>query len=203
LLSSNWSKGEEWRDHFITGQDVQPISFDVDKGIFDRLDQHLHALYQAEQQAIYGGMLHSTLSSADEDFRMLNSLLHRVSTFKSLLQSELALFYPETMLGSDSIRALLEGQNGLLDESIIRRFRSNNAAISEIHNAGLARVDQFQTLWKEQPEVVVRSGSIPVSLAHAIARLNYIDQLYFKSAAATQAPTARSGESAAENSATP
>ncbi len=188
LMNANWSKGEEWRDRFITGHGVRPIAFEVDKGIYDRLGEHLRSLYQAEQQAIYGGMLRSTLSNRNDDFRMLNTLLHRVTTFKALLQAELVLFYPETMLDSDEIRAMLEGQNGLLDETIIRRFRSNNAAISEIHAAGLARLDRFQALWKQQPEAVVRSGSVPVSLAHAMARLNYIDQLYFKAVTESQPP---------------
>ncbi|MDZ4731821.1 MAG: hypothetical protein SH820_17975 [Xanthomonadales bacterium] len=186
LMTANWSKGEEWRDRFITGHGVSPIEFEADKGIYDRLGQHLRTLYQAEQQAIYGGMLRSTQSDNIEDFRMLNALLNRVTTFKALLQAELVLFYPETMLDSDDIRAMLEGQGGLLDENIIRRFRASNAAISEIHQAGLTRLDRFQALWKQQPEAVVRSGSVPVSLAHAMARLNYIDQLYFASPAESQ-----------------
>jgi len=181
LLNANWIKGQEWRDRFITGHGVEPISFEADKGIHERLGQHLSSLYQAEQQAIYGGMLRSSLSNVEEDFRMLNSLLHRVTTFKDLLRAQLVLFYPETMLDSDEVRAMLEGQNGLLDEAIIRRFRSNNAAIKEIHEAGLSRLDRFQALWKQQPESVVRSGSVPISFAHAMARLNFVDQLYFKS----------------------
>jgi hypothetical protein len=179
LMNANWSKGEEWRDRFITGQGVEALEFEGDKSIQERLGQHLRTLYQAEQQAIYGGMLRSTLAAEDEDFRMLNSLLNRVSTFKMLLQAQLMLFYPETMLDSDDVRAMLAGQSGLLDENLIRRFRSNNAAISEIHQAGMARLDRFQSLWKQQPEAVVRSGSVPVSLAHAMARLSYIDRLYF------------------------
>lgn len=178
LMNANWSKGEEWRDRFLTGHGVETIGFDADKSIKERLGQHLRSLYQAEQQAIYGGMLRSTLADT-EDFRMLNALLNRVSTYKTLLQAELVLFYPETMLDSDEIRAMLAGQSGLLDETIIRRFRSNNAAISEIHQAGLARLDRFQAMWKQQPEAVVRSGSVPVSLAHAMARLNHVDRLYF------------------------
>jgi hypothetical protein len=179
LMNANWSKGEEWRDRFITGMGVRPIEFETDRTIYDRLGQHLHSLYQAEQQAIYGGMLRASQSSSDEDFRMLNALLDRVTTYKSLLQAILILFYPETILDSDEIRGMLAGQGGLLDEAIIRRFRSNNAAISEIHQAGLARVDRFHALWKQTPESVVRSGSVPVSMAHAMARLNYIDKLYF------------------------
>jgi len=158
------------------------MDFKADESIHERLGHHLRSLYQDEQQAIYGGMLRSTLT-AEEDFRMLNALLNRVSTFKALLQAELTLFYPGTMLDSDEIRAMLAGQNGLLDETIIRRFRSNNTAISEIHQAGLARLDRFQALWKQQPEAVVRSGSVPVSLAHAMARLNHVDRLYFNTPA--------------------
>jgi len=179
LMNANWSKGEEWRDQFITGLGVRPIEFETDRTIYDRLGQHLNALYQDEQRAIYGGMLRSSPGPAEEDFRMLNVLLDRVTTFKALLQAKLILFYPETILDSDEIRGMLAGQGGLLDEAIIRRFRSSNAATSEIHLAGLARLDRFHALWKQTPESVVRSGSVPVSMAHAMARLNYIDQVYF------------------------
>lgn len=192
LMNANWGKGEEWRDWFITGHGVEAMAVEADKRIHEHLGHHLRSLYQDEQQAIYGGMLRSTVT-AEEDFRMLNALLNRVSTFKALLQAELMLFYPETMLDSDDIRAMLAGQSGLLDETIIRRFRSNNAAISEIHQAGLARLDRFQALWKQQPEAVVRSGSVPVGLAHAMARLNYVDRLYFNApanAAANATPIA-------------
>jgi hypothetical protein len=128
---------------------------------------------------MYGGMLRSSVTAEDEDFRMLNQLMNRVTTFKALLRAQLIVFYPESMLDSDAIRGMLEGQGGLLDETIIRRFRANNSAISEIRQAGLARLDRFQALWKQQPEAMLRSGSVPVSLAHAMARLNYVDDYYF------------------------
>jgi hypothetical protein len=183
LLNANWSRGEEWRDLFITGQGVEPMEFADDNAVADRLGQHLRSLYQSEQQAIYSGMLRSGREAGDGDFRMLSVHLNRVSTFKALLRSELALFYPETLLDSDALRSLLEGQNGLLDEAIIRRSRANDVSMGEIHAAGLDRLDRFQALWKQQPESVVRSGSAPVGMAHALARLDFIDRLYFKSAA--------------------
>jgi hypothetical protein len=183
LLNANWSKGEEWRDLFITGHGVQPMEFAADVSIAGRLDQHLRSLYQSEQQTIYGGMLQSGRDAGEGDFRMLNTHLHRVSTYKALLKSELALFYPEMLLDSDALRSLLEGQNGLLDEAIIRRSRANNTSMSEIHVAGLARLDRFQALWKQQPAAVVRSGSAPVGVAHALARLDFIDRIYFKAVA--------------------
>jgi hypothetical protein len=179
LMNANWSKGDEWRDRFVTGQEVTPIDVEADKGMNDRLGQHLRSLYQAEQQAMYGGMLRSSVTAEDEDFRMLNQLMNRVTTYKALLRAQLIVFYPESMLDSDAIRGMLEGQGGLLDETIIRRFRANNSAISEIRQAGLARLDRFQALWKQQPEAMLRSGSVPVSLAHAMARLNYVDDYYF------------------------
>ncbi len=53
LLQSNWDRGAEWRDWFVTGIGVEPLEVPPPAEILTRLNQHLQALYQAEQQEIY------------------------------------------------------------------------------------------------------------------------------------------------------
>jgi hypothetical protein len=114
--------------------------------------------------------------------------MNDVSMFKGLLRNQLLLFYPEVMLDSDDVRAAMEGQNGLLDDAVLRRLQENNIAISRIYDTGLERLQQLQSAWKRQPEAVVRSGSAAVSLAHAIVRLNAVYHKYFAAIPAVAQP---------------
>jgi len=82
----------------------------------------------------------------------------------------------------------MEGQNGMLDEVVLRRFQENNFAIAQIYDAGLSRLGQFQSVWKQQPEAVVRSGSVAVTVAHAISRLNALYREFFAAPPPVSAP---------------
>jgi hypothetical protein len=179
VILANWSRGAEWRDWFVTGIGVKPLDFDPDRGLRDRLARHLRALYQAEQQAVYSGLLRPPPHSTSPSGIPLHDLLVEVTTYKTLLRALVILLYPQTMLDSDEIRAMLQGQIGLLDESVIRRFRSNNVPVGAIHDAGIARVQRFQAIWSRQPQAVVRSGSVAASAAHAMARLNLLSWSHF------------------------
>jgi hypothetical protein len=184
VINSNWSRGAEWRDWFVTGIGITAIEFPEDPNIRDRLGQHLRALYQAEQRAMYSALLRPPLggpSAAGEGdiATPLFELMNNVTMYKSLLRNQLVLFYPEFMLDSDEIRAALEGQSGLLEESVLRRFQENGIAIGQIHDLSLDRLQQFQSTWKRQPEAVIRSGSVATSVAHALARLNALYQGHF------------------------
>ena len=179
IIAANWARGAEWRDWFVTGIGVQELLFDPDPAIRERLARHLRSLYTAEQRAIYSNLLRPQVRDPTLSNVPLYELMNLVTMYKGLLRNQLNLFYPEFMLDSDEIRAALEGQSGLLDEWVLRRFQENRVSIAEIHQLGLARLEQFQTAWKRQPENVIRTGSVAASVAHAVARLDSLYRQYF------------------------
>jgi len=179
VISANWSRGAEWRDWFVTGIGVTELEFTPDPSIGERLAQHLRALYQAEQQTIYANLLRLPTGNAAVASSPLSDLLNDLNMYKGLLRNELSLFYPEAMMDMDEVRASMEGQRGLLDETVLRRFRENNIAITQVHRTGMARLQRFQSVWKQQPEAVIRSGSVAVSVAHAVTRLNALYREFF------------------------
>jgi len=172
LFAKNWSDNEEWRDHFVTGLDVTAYEYPSDPDIAGRVNQHLQALYQAEQVALYNDLLQpgSRVAVVKED--SLFSKLEELDASKALLRSYMNLFYPQLMVDSSEIRAMLEGQGSLLDRPVLRRFREGHVAVSSINAAGLARLERFQALWGRQPESLRRTGTSAISVAHAITRLN-------------------------------
>jgi hypothetical protein len=175
VIVANWSRNEEWRDRFVTGLDVTPHEYDPDTGIADRVNQHLQALYQAEQSALYNALLRPGSRGAANDSGLFERL-EELTAKKSLVRHYMSLFYPQILLDSGEIRGSLEGRQSLLDRPMLRRFREENIAVSSINETGLARLERFRALWNRQPELMRRSGSGVANLAHAMTRLN---SLYF------------------------
>jgi hypothetical protein len=177
VINANWSRGSEWRDWFVTGLGVTPHEYDQDEGIFDRVNQHLQRLYQAEQSVLYSSLLRPQSRGGRSDTESLLDLQEELTARKALVRSYINLFYPAHMMGSDEIRGSLEGYEALLDTAVLRRFREANVAVASINETGLSRLEQFQADWSRQSDTVRRSGSIATAVAHAIIRLNtlYLD----------------------------
>jgi hypothetical protein len=189
LIRSNWEKGDEWRDGFITGTGVMPHEYPEDSEITDRVAQHLRALYQAEQAELYAALMRpQTRTLRLRAPVSLYELLEELTARKALVRTYINLFYPEFMIASDDIRGALEGYGALLDTVALRRFRESNRAVSAINEEGLARLEAFRSLWTRKPDDVRRSGQVAVGVAHSLVRLNDLYSRYFSNQTAAVTP---------------
>ena len=186
VINANWGRGAEWRDWFVTGLGVTPYEHDTDEGVADHVNQHLQALYQAEQSALYASLLRPPSRSWRLNKETLFDLQEELSVRKALARSYINLFYPGFMIDSDEIRGSLEGYDALLDTAVLRRFREANMAVASINGTGLSRLERFQADWARQSDAVRRSGSLATSVAHAIIRLNTLYLDFFVLAAEDQ-----------------
>ncbi|MDX1379769.1 MAG: hypothetical protein R3233_01545 [Xanthomonadales bacterium] len=179
VIAANWGRNEEWRDSFVTGRGVTPHAYEPGRGIVDRVNRHLRALYQEEQSMLYNALLRPGAAGGFLQEDSLYERLEELTVYKSLLRSYMVLFYPQFMLDASDVRAALEGHGSLLSRRILQGFREANVAVSSINEAGLERLDRLQALWSRQPEVIRRSGSTAVSVAHAMARLDALHDEFF------------------------
>ena len=179
LLQNNWDRGAEWRDWFVTGLGVSSIPIADAPDIMIPLNQHLQSLYQAEQAEIYrrillpdnGGLLGEELSLFDE--------IQQVSSAKALLQMQMLLFYPGALLQSDRIRSAIAGDDGLLDNRLLRRFRQDNVPMVTVNANAMNRLNELRNQWNEQPESVRQKGSVSLSLMNAMVRINALYRRLF------------------------
>ena len=179
ILTSNWSRGAEWRDWFVTGLGVTPIEYRKDERISARINQRLKVLYQAEQAALYSALLRRPARNSSDTFVSLYDPMKDVDTAKTLVRFHMSLFYPDFLLDSDEIRGFLEGNSALVDGLMLRRFRENNVPVESINEIALSRLQEFTTVWIHQSKPVRSSGSVALSMAHAITRLNALYQEFF------------------------
>jgi hypothetical protein len=161
------------------------LEFEADDTILDRINQHLQALYQAEQVVLYRALLRSPGRGGVDESTSLYQEMNAVTTAKALLRTQMNLFYSDFLVDSDEIRSSLEGTRGLIDGPVLQRFRDGNVPIESINDVGISRFEEFRARWNRQPEVVRRSGTVTINVAHAIARLN---ELYLEFFAVTPDP---------------
>jgi len=179
LLQSNWDRGAEWRDWFVTGFGVEPLEVPPAAEILTRLNQHLQALYQAEQQDIYQRiMLPNARNLKGEDVSLYKEM-SEVSTAKATLRTHMMLFYPESLYSSDSIRTAIVGDAGLLERRTLRRFREDNVSMMSVNTIARERLFKFREDWSKQPEAVRRHASFPASLVYALTRMNILYRQFF------------------------
>lgn len=181
LLQNNWDKGSEWRDWFVTGIGVSKLEAPKAPEIMTPLNQHLQSLYQAEQAELYRRVLLPTARNSQGDDVSLFDEMSQVSIAKALMRMQMMLFYSESMFNSDSIRTAIAGDGGLLEGRTLRRFREDNVALTSVNAIALERLNKLHEVWLKQPEAVRRQGSVPISLMHALTRINILYRDFFTS----------------------
>jgi hypothetical protein len=187
LLALNWDQGAEWRDWFITGLGVEPLELASPPDIATAVNEHLQSLYRQEQAAVYDRLL---LGEGPADAAETVRQLEALSTQKRLVHMLMTLLYPQSLLDSDQLRSAMAGQAGLLDTTLLNRFRQDHVPVDMIREIGMRRLDLLQNTWSRQPEATLRMGSISNGVVHALMRLDSLYRAYF-------APVTPSGEQAA------
>jgi hypothetical protein len=179
LLQSNWDRGAEWRDWFVTGIGVSPLELGVTPEIVTRLNQHLQSLYQGEQMEIYQRILLPNARDSQGDDVSLYNEMSEVSIAKAILRQQMMLFYPDSLVNSDSIRMAIAGDAGLLEQRTLRRFKGDNVPMTSVNRIASERLFNFNEVWANQPEAVRRQGSLPASLIYALTRINILYRQFF------------------------
>lgn len=128
---------------------------------------------------LYGALLSRPSRNGLDPSVSLHEQMTEVDTAKALVRFHMSLFYPDLLMDSDKIRGFLEGTGALVDGPVLRRFRESNVPVESINNIGVTRLAEFQYQWFHQPETMRRSGTVALSVAHAVTRLNALYQAFF------------------------
>jgi hypothetical protein len=179
LLANNWERGAEWRDWFITGIGVEQLDLGEPNDISGGVNQHLQSLHRTEQAAVYQSIARPASRGESLGIESLFGETTRLNTIKLLIRHQFMLFYPKLLSESDELRSAVAGQGGLLDLETITRFRADNVPVNTLNSIAFERLERLQEEWQAQPEATRRTGSIAVSLAHAMMRLNALHQAFF------------------------
>ena len=62
---------------------------------------------------------------------------------------------------------------------MLARFQADNVPVDSINGIAFERLERVQREWQKQPEATRRTGSIAISMAHALMRLNALFETFF------------------------
>ena len=150
LFANNWERNQQWREVIVTGQGAKPHEYGDGSIISERVERHLQGLYKAEQAALYNALFTPARRTWRRREVSLNDMLGELDSRKDLLGSYINLLYPQFMVDSDHARGSLEGDEALLDGSVLRRFRQEGVPTSSLHESGLARMEDLNAWWNQQ-----------------------------------------------------
>ena len=179
LLQNNWDQGAEWRDWFVTGIGVSPLELKAVPEIATRLDQHLQALYQSEQSDIYQRILLPNARNSEGKIVSLYNEMSEISIAKAMLRTQMMLFYPQSLINTDSIRKAVVGDAGLLEQRTLRRFKGDNVPLTSVSRIAGERLFKLREEWSKLPENVRRKGSMSASMVYAMTRINMLYLQFF------------------------
>ena len=179
LLQNNWDQGAEWRDWFVTGIGVSPLELKAVPEIATRLDQHLQALYQSEQSDIYQRILLPNARNSEGKIVSLYNEMSEISIAKAMLRTQMMLFYPQSLINTDSIRKAVVGDAGLLEQRTLRRFKGDNVPLTSVSRIARERLFKLREEWSKLPENVRRKGSMSASMVYAMTRINMLYLQFF------------------------
>jgi hypothetical protein len=180
IITGNWTDGQQWRAAFESGVGVEPRIHEGDAGLAERVDRRLQELFREEQSVLYTALFTPPERSWRRREETLYDRLLELDARKALIVAYVNLLYPASMLDSDEIRSLLTGRGALLDERILRQFRREDVAVSEISPSGTARLERLLGEWNRVPDAVRRSGTVAIGVAHGLARLHVLERDLFE-----------------------
>jgi hypothetical protein len=91
------------------------------------------------------------------------------------------LFYPQSLINTDSIRKAVVGDAGLLEQRTLRRFKGDNVPLTSVSRIAGERLFKLREEWSKLPENVRRKGSMSASMVYAMTRINMLYLQFFVS----------------------
>ncbi len=102
-----------------------------------------------------------------------------ISIAKAMLRTQMMLFYPQSLINTDSIRKAVVGDAGLLEQRTLRRFKGDNVPLTSVSRIAGERLFKLREEWSKLPENVRRKGSMSASMVYAMTRINMLYLQFF------------------------
>lgn len=156
-LSANWDRGNEWRDWFVTGSQVESLA--DSEGDSEELALAVRARL-SELTSRRERLLSSSLLSppGPDSTDPLVRAMTEVSDITTLMRRVIELHYPRLLRHHDEIRAGLSGDGGLLTRERVRQMRDAGVPMARVPLHGRERMERLREQWLATPLLMRESG---------------------------------------------
>lgn len=179
VFAENWEQGEEWKDWFVTGRGVEAL-FDSDGSSIEGLVfSELQQLKRQLDQTLVSAMLGSPddLSGAEAE---LAAAVTQLDLVKLKLQALTGILATNSVVYKDEFRAILRGDQGLLDRGRILSLNVDGLAPRQSLAWAEQMVDEARTVWQQQADLSSANpgAEVPLVLARTLIELYALENRY-------------------------
>lgn len=172
-LLANWNQGAEWRDWFVTGRRVDRIEAADPAGMEVAVQAELADLVARRERQLLGPLINPPRAG---DEAPVVTAMSRVADTAALLRRVLELHYPRIIRQHAPVRALLNGQAGLITRDRVRLLRDEGITASRMPEIGLERAQRLSNAWLGLPESLRERGQRAPEIDYSLERLSKLQR---------------------------
>ena len=156
-LSSNWDRGSEWRDWFVTGSQVELVveSAGDSEELALAVGARLSELTSRRERQLSSSLLSPPGPDSAEP---LVRAMTEVSDNTTLLRRVIELHYPRLLRHHDEVRGALNGDAGLLTRERVRQMRDAGMPMARVPLHGRERLERLREHWLSLPPAMREFG---------------------------------------------
>ena len=155
-LVSNWDRGAEWRDWFLTGRGIEQIEVADADTMKTVVRATLAEVRERRERGLYAPLTSPPRAGRSDE--QLVRAMSDVADTAALLRRVLELHYPRVVREYEPVREMLAGDAGLITRDRVRLLRDQGLPAAEIPATGLERSRRFRDIWLELPTAVREQG---------------------------------------------
>lgn len=173
-MLSNWDRGAEWRDWFVTGQRVETLERRDGSELAAAVETELSALVSRRERLLAGRLL---MPSGVNDDDSLATAMAEVAASSALIRRMLEIHYPRAIRHRDGLRALISGELALLTRDRVRRMHDAGLSLRLLALEGFERLSALRSEWNDLPMMLRESGQPIPELDFAREHLDRLREL--------------------------
>ncbi len=177
-FEQHWTKGEEWRDQFITGNNIKIIQAPTHGIIDDSVAQHLERLFMKLNADIYRQV--DTDPKLTKETTLIPHAAAKVSLSLRILQSLADQLIQSSLDTNPNFNHMLYGHTGLTGFNDFSSFQKQYYTAFQSIDWAIDRAKDAKQLWKQYqfPEKELTNRYVDASLAYTLLKLyTYQDSL--------------------------
>ncbi|MDX1571544.1 MAG: hypothetical protein R3200_13760 [Xanthomonadales bacterium] len=149
VLDANWTAGQQWRDWFVTGRDVEILIRNDAEPILPAVEAQLNRLNAAWNQSLYRQMLAAGQNLAQGEVKPLTDAMRLLQTSKRVLAALAKVLAPRALEFDAGLRSTLFGDDGLFDRGTGLRLQQQGVPINELAGVAERRLARSALRWRE------------------------------------------------------
>ncbi len=173
-LLANWDRGAEWRDWFVTGDRVEHLESGDGAALEVAVQAQLSALSARRERQLAAPLTAPVRADGSDPLALA---MARVADSMAMLRRLMEIHYPRLIRHHDPVRAMLAGEEGLINRDRVRSLREEGVPMAQMPRIGRERSRALREMWVGLPAEMREHGQRAPEVDFGFERLEVLMRL--------------------------